>query len=194
MLLGYGKSGLSLKISSHRSRSACGCLLPASPLNADRLSDVRPLQLLLEVEASGWSLTSVAAISSPRSRSVSRGIGIAAEGDSLVVSAACAWTSSTLSWYGAGAVDMFVLEDGLVIERTTSPLQIGHVRRRVVSQGVLAICQHAIGQVNRHRLLTCTRRETHGRMVGSSLYFRHPHTPQDRPHTRPACQCISYGA
>ena len=176
---------------THLSRSACGCLLPASPLNADRLSDVNPLQLPLEVEASGWSLTSVAAISSPRSRSVSRGIGIAAEGDSLVVSAACAWTSSTLSWYGAGALDTSVLEDGLAIERTTSPLQIGHVRRRVVSQGVLAICQHIIRHFNRSRLLTCTRHETHGRMVGSSLYFHHPHTPQDIPHTRPAYQRIS---
>lgn len=124
---------------------ACDCPLPASPLNADRLSDARPLQLLREVEASGWSLTSVAAISSPRSRSVSRGIGIAAEGDSLAVSAACAWTSSTLSRYGVWVVDVAVLEDGFVIERTTSPLQIGHVRRRVVSQGVLAISQYVIG-------------------------------------------------
>lgn len=140
-----------LKIPPHLSRLACGCLLPASPLNADRLSDVSPLQLLLEVEASEWSLTSVAAISSPRSRSVSRGIGIAAEGDSLAVSAACAWTSSTASWYGAWAVDTLVLEDGLAIERTTSPLQMGHVRRRVVSQGVLVICQHAIRQINGRR-------------------------------------------
>lgn len=95
------KNPVSLKVSPHLSRLACDCLLPASPLNADRLSDVKPLQLLLEVEASGWSLTNVAAISSPRSRSGSQGIGIAAEGDSLAVSAACAWTSSTLSWYGA---------------------------------------------------------------------------------------------
>ena len=144
MLLGYGKIQVSLKMSSHLSRLACGCLLPASPLNADRLSDVSPLQLFLEADASGSSLTSVAAISSPRSRSLSRGIGIAAEGDSLAVSAACAWTSSTLSWYGAGAMDMLVLGDGLAIERTTSPLQIGHVRRRVVSQGVLVLCQRAI--------------------------------------------------
>lgn len=176
---------------THLSRSACGCLLPASPLNADRLSDVIPLQLPLEVEASGWSLTSVTAMSSPRSRSVSRGIGIAAEGDSLVVSAACAWTSSTLSGYGVGALDTLVLEDGLAIERTTSPLQIGHVRRRVVSQGVLVICQHTIRQISRSSFLTCTRRGTRGRMVGSSLYFHHPHTPQDIPHTRPACQRIS---
>ena len=90
MLLGYGKIQISLKISYHLSRSDCNCLLPASPLNADRLSVVRPLQLLLEVEASGSSFTRVAAISSARSRSVSRGIGIAAEGESLAVSAACA--------------------------------------------------------------------------------------------------------
>ena len=149
MLLGYGSVQLWLKIPPHLSRLACGCLLPASPLNAERLREVSPLQLLLE--ASGWSLTSVAAISSPRSRSVSRGIGIAAEGDSLAVSAACAWTSSTLSWYGARAVDMLVLEDELVIERTTSPLQIGHVRRRVVSQGVLVVCQHTIRHINGRR-------------------------------------------
>lgn len=171
---------------------ACICLLPASPLNAARLSDVRPLQLLLEVEASGWSLTSVAAISSPRSRSVSRGIGIAAEGDSLAVSAACTCTSSsTLSWYGAWAEDVLLLDDGLFIERTTSPLQIGHVRRRVVSQGVLVINQYAIRQMNKCRLLTCTRRGTHGHRVDSSLCFHHPHSLQDRPHTRPACHCIS---
>ena len=138
------KDSVITRVSSHLSRLACGCLLPASPLNADKLSALRPLQLLLEVEASGWSLTSVAAISSPRSRSVSRGIGIAAEGDSLAVSAACAWMSSTLSWYGACAVDVVVVEDGLFNERTTSPLQIGHVRRRVVSQGVLAMSQYAI--------------------------------------------------
>ena len=194
MLLGYENIQLSLKILSHLSRLACGCLLPASPLNADRLSDVKPLQLLLEVEASGWSLTSVAAISSPRSKSVSRGIGIAAEGESLAVSAACAWTSSMLSWYGACAVDVVVLEEGFVIDRTTSPLQIGHVRRRVVSQGVLAISQYAIRQVNTHRQLTCTRREIHGHTVGSSLCFPHPHTPQDRLHTRLVCHCISCGA
>ena len=191
MLLGYGKIQLSLKISCHLSRLPCGCLLPASPLNADRLSDVRPCQLLLEVEASGWSLTSVAAISSPRSKSVSRGIGIAAEGDSLAVSAACAWVSSTLSWYGAWTGDVIVLEDGLLIERTTSPLQIGHVRRRVVSQGVLAISQYANRQMNIRRFLTCTRRETHGHTVGSSLCFHHPRTPQDRLHTRLVCHCIS---
>ena len=167
--LGYGMTRLSRKTSSYLSRLTCGDLLPASPLKADRLSDVRPLQLLLEAEAeaSGWSLTRVAATSSPRSRSVSRGIGIAADGDSLAVSAACAWTSSMVLWYGAWAVDVVVFEDGSVIERTTSPLHIGHVRRRVVSQGVLAISQHATRQVIRGRLLTCTRRETHGHMVGS---------------------------
>ena len=150
-----------------------------------------PLQLLLEVEASGWSLTSVAAMSSPRSRSVSRGIGIAAEGESLAVSAACDWTSSTLSWYGACAVDVVVLEDGLFIERTTSPLQIGQVRRRVVSQGVLVINQYPLRQMKWYNLLTCTRRGTHGHKVDSSLYFHHPHTPRDRLHTRLAFHCIS---
>ena len=73
----------------HLSRSACACLQAASPLKADRLSDAaNPLHPLLGVDSSGWSLTRVAAISSPRSKSLSRGIGIAADGESLAVSAA----------------------------------------------------------------------------------------------------------
>ena len=78
-------------------------------------------------------------MSSPRSRSLSRGICIAADGESLAVSAAWAWMSpsSGSSWYGRWLVEGAVADDGCAMERTTSPLHIGHVRRRVVSQGVL---------------------------------------------------------
>ena len=50
---------------------------------------VRPRHPLGDDEASAWSFTSVAARSSPCSRSVLQGIGIAAVGDSFLVSAAC---------------------------------------------------------------------------------------------------------
>lgn len=70
-------------------RSDWVCLNAASPLNADKLKYAKSLQPRLGDDASGWSLTRVAAISSPLSRSaLSRGIGIAAEGESLDVSAA----------------------------------------------------------------------------------------------------------
>ena len=118
----------------HLFRSACACRHAASPLNADRLNDASPLHPLRPDRSS----TRVSAISSPRSTSLSRGIGIAADGDSLVVSAARTWTSSApgLSWYGVSGGDSRALEDR-AIERTTSFLQIGQVRRLVVNQGVL---------------------------------------------------------
>jgi len=65
---------------------------------------------------------------------------MAAEGDSFVVSAACTWTSALVgsSRYGWWRlVSGEVSDDGCAIDRTTSPLQIGHVRRRVVNHGVL---------------------------------------------------------
>lgn len=129
-----------VEMQTHLSRSACACLQAPSPLNADRLNEAaNPLQPFLGVDPSGWSLTRVAAKSSPRSRSLSRGIGIAAVGESLAVSAAWVWMSlsSGSSWYGRWAGETAVAEEACAIERTTSPLQIGHVRRRVVSQGVL---------------------------------------------------------
>lgn len=124
----------------YRLRSACACLHVASPLKADRLNGARPCHPLRDEDASGASLTSVAAMSSLLSRSAaSRGMGIAAVGDSLVVSAACACTSSCSRYsdrlHCAGAFDG--LFSALPMERTTSPLHIGHVRRRVVSHGVL---------------------------------------------------------
>jgi hypothetical protein len=72
------------------------------------------------------------AISSSRSRD----IGSAADDDLLTVSAAWACTSSSLSSSRYGSYRGL---DGAprARDRTTSPLQIGHVRRRVVSQGVL---------------------------------------------------------
>lgn len=114
---------------------ACSCLHAASPLKADRLSP-RPLQPLRP----DWSSTRVSAISSPlsRSSSVLPGIGIAAEGDSFVDSAAMTCTSSPScsSWYG-GCEGDGAADDECARERTTSFLHIGHVRRRVVSQGVM---------------------------------------------------------
>ena len=69
-------------------------------------------------------------------------MGIAADGDSLVVSAACVCTSmgSDASVCGGFAEDDSGLADDLAIERTTSFLHIGQVRRRVVSHGVLRPC------------------------------------------------------
>lgn len=130
-------------IPCYRSRSACACLHTASPLKADRLNEASPRHPLRDEDASAGSLTRVAAISSPLSRSSEPcGIGIAADGDSLLVSAACTCTSSTEAPDGAGWFD--VLLPDLAMERTTSPLHIGHVRRRVVSHGVLEIIDVSI--------------------------------------------------
>lgn len=126
--------------SHHRLRSAWACLHAASPLKADKLNDARPRHPLRDEDASGGSSTKVAAMSSPLSRSSkSRGIGIAAVGESLVVSAAWTWTSASSP--ADACLDVVVLLDdlfaGLAMDRTTSPLHIGQVRRRVVSHGVL---------------------------------------------------------
>ena len=93
----------------------------------------------------GLSLTRVAARSSEFS-AVSDcglpGMGIAAVGDSLRDSAASAWMSSEVArWLPDGRFieARLVLDGARFIERTTSPLQIGHVRRRVVNHGVLHI-------------------------------------------------------
>jgi hypothetical protein len=77
--------------------------------------------------------------------------GPAALGSSFVRRAACSWMSSSSSsrkrpWVtgGAGAEVDGEPEEELpplwARERTMSFLQMGHVRRRVVSQGVLVIC------------------------------------------------------
>lgn len=124
----------------YRSRSACACLHAASPLKADQLKEASPRHPLRVEDASGMSLTSVAAMSSPRSRSFkSRGMGIAAVGDSFTVSAACTWTSSPPEVFAPllPVMGLDARSGALPIERTTSPLHIGHVRRRVVNHGVL---------------------------------------------------------
>lgn len=55
------------------------------------------------------------------------------------------------------------------MERTTSPLQIGHVRRRVVSHGVLlmGISLYHIKRLAPRFKLTCIRREIRGHKVSS---------------------------
>ena len=117
-----------------------------------------PAHLLLEELASTSALSSLTRVaaksSSPRSRSVRsfEGMGIAAVGDSLVVSAAWVWLSRE------GVVGVVILEECALVgeeglgfmERTTSPLQMGQVRRRVVSQGVLGYVVSIARQVG-HR-------------------------------------------
>ena len=65
-------------------------------------------------------------------------IGKADDDEVLIVSAASTWmvSSSLSSWYGA-----YRGFDGepRARDRTTSPLHIGHVRRRVVNHGVLEL-------------------------------------------------------
>lgn len=52
------------------------------------------------------------------------------------------------------------------IERTTSFLQMGHVRRRVVSHGVLQIISSVHRKVDQ-QVLTCSLRGTHDHRVSS---------------------------
>lgn len=74
-------------------------------------------------------------------------IGKADDEEVLAVSAAWTWmaSSSLSSWYGS-----YLGFDGepRARDRTTSPLHIGHVRRRVVNHGVLAF-----GLDKSHRIL-----------------------------------------
>lgn len=108
-----------------------------SPLNADMLKDAKfrqagrgPFELPLR-----GAEVSVPCSMSSSSSSDGRGIGMAAEGDSLTVSAARACTSSdrfSPSWRRS-------LEVPCAIDLTTSPLQMGHVLRLLTSQGVLGL-------------------------------------------------------
>ena len=100
---------------------------------------------------------------------MSRGMGIAAEGESLVVSAATTCTSSLcwLSWLDGSEGDDSAKLEFRDIERTTSFLQIGHVRRRVVNHGVLRQLLALKVVVIRRGQLTCTRHEIHDRTVDS---------------------------
>jgi hypothetical protein len=68
------------------------------------------------------------------------GSGREADGESLRVSAACAWTSSTSSWNRASIADTVRSWYDCDRDRTTSPLHIGQVRRLVTSHGVLRRC------------------------------------------------------
>ncbi len=177
------------RMSCYRSRSACACLHTASPLKADKLKEVSPRHPLREEDPSAGSFTRVAAISSPLSRSSEPcgpcGMGIAADGDWLFVSAACTCTSSAAGPDGAGWSD--ALLPHLAMERTTSPLHIGHVRRRVVSHGVLSFPRSAFRYaLEMGILLTCTRRGTHGHKGDSLLYFGHQRTLQGTRRIQPA--------
>ena len=131
---------------NHRVRSSC-CWIKdrvtrQSLGNAERLearSSRHPLPL------AGLRSLGADAGPSPLSRSVStsefrpRGMCIAGVGDSSPVSSARVWTSSSAPSESVSDRGMAVLP--CVKERTTSPLHMGQVRRRVVSQGVLGTCK-----------------------------------------------------
>ena len=96
---------------------------------------------------------------------------MADEGDSFRVVAIAAWTSSESTslekpgWVGVDS-PLELEDEALAMDRTTSPLQIGHVRRRVVSHGVLEYLVFVWSKGESARL-TCTPHGTHGRMGGS---------------------------
>ena len=96
----------------------------------------------------------------------SQGIGIAADGDSLAVAAAVSCMSSLL--FAGGAADGCGPDSLLVeaIERTTSFLQIGQVRRRFVSHGVLEPVRSRQPKLTVEEL-TCNRRGIHDHRVDS---------------------------
>ena len=87
---------------------------------------------------------------------------MAAEGDSLTVSAARVCTSSQ------GFSTLCCRSDELpcAIDLTTSPLQIGQVLRRLTSHGVLEIVSYQL-PIQGDLPLTCNRREIRGRREGS---------------------------
>lgn len=75
-----------------------------SPLNAEKLKEAKFLQLLGcggadddVVLSKGTVLTAIPCSTSESSSSEDLSIGIAEEGESLRVSAACGWTSSAIS-------------------------------------------------------------------------------------------------
>jgi hypothetical protein len=121
--------------------------------------------------------------STPISRSSSASIsrlmtGPAAPGSSFVSKAACSCTSSSSSsrkrpWVtgGAGAeVEGEAVEELPPLwarERTMSFLQMGQVRRRVVSQGVLFGLSVMRNCIKGGKKLTCTLRGTRGRKADS---------------------------
>jgi hypothetical protein len=97
------------------------------------------------------------------------GTGRDAEGDSLRVSAASVCTSSSLMesrGERVGDADCSRSCQLRLRERTTSPLQMGHVRRRVTSQGVLLTSDWKCrklggGYLHAIRMELVTTREAH---------------------------------
>lgn len=95
-----------------------------------------------------------------RSDSRSRGTGW------LVPDPDASVSSSLSSWYGS----YLGLEgEPRAMDRTTSPLQMGHVRRLVVNHGVLQVLLASGRKATRSDevILTCTQRGTHGHRADS---------------------------
>jgi len=119
-------------------RSGGGCRQSESALKVGKPNETKFRQLDGVAEsvfpfnkgASGASFCSRSA-----SNSDTPATGIAADGESLRLSKARAWTSSEVcsfsSWSSRLPVSRWLRD------RTTSPLQMGQVRRRVVNQGVM---------------------------------------------------------
>ena len=78
-------------------------------------------------------------------------------------------------------------------ERTTSPLQMGQVRRLVVSHGVLRYYLISNGFIfeGAENQLTCNRHGTRGHTASSSRGSHHRYTPPDKQRTRSVCPCTS---
>jgi hypothetical protein len=109
-------------------------------------------------------------------------------GESLRSKAACSCSSSSSA---SSMLDMVRVDAARPSEefwrlsvprciRTTSPLQMGQVRRRVVSHGVLYRLVSVIFSAISVCRLTCTLSGTRGHKAGSSRDSRHRYTPQDR--------------
>ena len=124
---------------SHRFLSAGVCRHTVSPLKLDRFPDTRFRQAdeevawELEVDGSTAPLPRSTSDSSSLS-SIRDRIGIAALGELLAVSAARVWISLDLI---SPSCRWSFCWSAWAIDRTTSPLQMGHVLRLVTNQGVL---------------------------------------------------------
>jgi hypothetical protein len=131
-----------------------------------RLLANRPLQLPVWFVLRGRVGVGETIPCSKSSSSMLLSIGSAEVEELLTVSAAWAWMSSSLSsWYGS-----YRGLDGepRARERTTSPLQIGQVRRRVVNHGVL----YQISMVRQLVVviqLTCNQHGIHDHKADSLL-------------------------
>lgn len=146
---------------NHRFLSAGLCRQTAvSPLRAEMLKEVKfrhPKRRPFVPPLRGADAAVPRSMSSSSS-SERRGIGMAAEGDSLTVSAARLWISSDL--FSPSCRRSFAWPRA--IDLTTSPLQMGQVLRRLTSQGVLT----KVSKVHTacfHKMLTCSLRGTRAR-------------------------------